>query len=108
MPRSALPSLSGMIALAAPHEPRPAHVRSHSSTVDKEYALQDATGKPLRLANKPQLKRLQGKSTAEDQQQAQPVVAGSAQDDALIEKDLAQMKADRLKRIQALPSTVWS
>ena len=75
--------------------------------------LQDTKGKPLRLTNKAQLKRLQSRpsdANAEDQSQPESAAVTVITDaeDAAIEEDLAQIKAERLKRIQALPSTVWT
>lgn len=73
----------------------------------------------------PTLKRLQtkmdeqkGKAQAtaavEADPQSQPSDAadgshgGEVDDDARIERELAKMKEDRLKAIQALPRSVWS
>ena len=75
--------------------------------------LQDVKGKPLRLSNKAQLKRLQSRPSdvnIEEQPQAEvgAVATTTEAEDAAIEQDLAQIKAERLKRIQALPSTVWT
>lgn len=71
---------------------------------------QDVAGRQLRQANKAQLKRLQGRTNdGGTQDQAQPEDAAAAdQEDAAIEKDLVQIKEERLKRIQALPSSVWT
>lgn len=75
--------------------------------------LQDVRGKPLRLAAKPQLKRLQGNEIDAERGEAVQLERAGAmltpeQEDAAIEQDLVKMKEDRLKRIQALPSTVWT
>ena len=88
--------------------------------------LQDARGKRIRAAsldNKPSLKRLQAK--LEEKAQVESALASAAalgqtdaaatskytvieDEDVRIERELAQMKADRLKAIQALPRSAWS
>lgn len=86
--------------------------------------MQETRGKHIRAATldgKPQLKRLQAqleqKAQAEIAQAAASASAAAAvasndtvveDEDARIEKELAQMKEDRLKAIQALPRSVWS
>ena len=83
------------------------------TAAEPQVVLQDGKGKPLRLASKPQLKRLQGNEVdAENGAGVQLERAGATltpeQEDAAIEQDLVKMKEERLKRIQALPSTVWT
>ena len=90
--------------------------------------MQEARGKRIRAASldgKPSLKRLQAK--LEEKAQAESAVAAASaavlgqtdatvtsndtvieDADARIERELAQMKEDRLKAIQALPRSVWS
>ena len=90
--------------------------------------LQEARGKRIRAASldgKPSLKRLQ--ATLEEKAQAESALAAASaaalgqtdatvtsndtiieDEDARIERELAQMKEDRLKAIQALPRSVWS
>ncbi len=90
--------------------------------------LQDARGKRIRAAsldNKPSLKRLQAKLEEKAQVESALAAASAAalgqtdaaatsndtvieDEDVRIERELAQMKADRLKAIQALPRSVWS
>ncbi|KAA6424982.1 MAG: hypothetical protein FRX49_05156 [Trebouxia sp. A1-2] len=90
--------------------------------------MQEARGKRIRAASvdgKPSLKRLQAK--LEEKVQAESALAAASaaalgqtdatvtsndtvteDEDARIERELAQMKEDRLKAIQALPRSVWS
>ncbi len=90
--------------------------------------MQEARGKRIRAASldgKPSLKRLQAK--LEEKAQAESALAAASaavlgqtdatvtsndtvieDADARIERELAQMKEDRLKAIQALPRSVWS
>ncbi len=90
--------------------------------------LQDARGKRIRAAsldNKPSLKRLQAKLEEKAQVESALAAASAAalgqtdaaatsndtvieDEDVRIERELAQMKADRLKAIQALPRSVWA
>ncbi len=89
---------------------------------------QETRGKRIRAASvdgKPSLKRLQAK--LEEKAQAESALAAASaaalgqtdatatandtvieDEDAKIERELAQMKEDRLKAIQALPRSVWS
>lgn len=91
-------------------------------------SMQEARGKRIRAASldgKPSLKRLQ--ATLEEKAQAESALAAASaaalgqtdatvtsndtiieDEDARIERELAQMKEDRLKAIQALPRSVWS
>ncbi len=103
----------------------PLHVVVHCSHFTQ---LQEARGKRIRAASmdgKPSLKRLQAK--LEEKAQAESALAAASaaalgqteaavtsndtiveDEDVRIERELAQMKEDRLKAIQALPRSVWS
>lgn len=86
------------------------------------HELQDVRAKHVRtLDGKPSLQRLHTQLQEKAQTETAAAVAGAqtqstgaaagdtaVDEDTLIEQDLAKIKEDRLKAIQALPRSVWS